>query len=141
MAIKIKYDISLMKYMSLFEQITHAQVKDCFVDAHLNLLTFVVQPGQIGKAVGKKGSNVRLIENKLKRKIRVIEFHPEKINFIKNMIMPLRVDDAREEDGVVLLESKDVKTKSLLIGRSAQNLRNLEANVRRFFEVDEIKVV
>ncbi len=139
--VKIKYDISLMKYMSLFEQVTRAQVKDCFVDAHLSLLTFVVQPGQIGKAVGKKGSNVRLIENKLKRKIRVVEFHPDKIGFIKNMIMPLRVDEAREEDGVIFLESKDVKTKSLLIGRSAQNLRNLEENVRRYFDVEEIKVV
>lgn len=137
----IKYDISLMQYMTFFEQATGAAVKDCFVDAHLSLLTFVVQPGMIGKAVGKGGAMVRVLEEKFKRRLRIVEFHPEKLEFIKNMIMPLRVDAVREEDGVVYLESRDIKTKGLLIGRNAQNLRNLEANVRRYFEVQEIRVV
>ncbi len=137
----IKYDISLMQYMAVFEQVTGASPKDCFVDTHLTLLTFVVQPGQIGKAVGKAGAMVHLLEQKFKRRIRIIEYHPEKLEFIKNMIMPLRIDAIREEEAIVYLESRDMKTKGLLIGRNAQNLRNLESNVRRYFEVKEIRVV
>ncbi len=137
----IKYDISLMQYMMLFEQLTGVPLKDCFIDAHLNLLTFVVQPGEIGKAVGKQGVTVRLLEQKVKRRVRVVEFHPDKHSFIKNIIMPLRIDNIREEEGIVYLESRDVKTKGLLIGRNAQNLRNLETNVRRYFDVKEIRVV
>ena len=141
MTTAIKYDISLMQYMTAFEQMTGAQLKDCFVDTHLTLLTFVVQPGDLGKAVGKHGTTARLLEQKFKRRVRVVEFHPEKLDFIKNMIMPLRIDGIREDDGIVYLESSDVKTKGLLIGRNAQNLRNLETNVRRYFEVKEIRVV
>lgn len=137
----IKYDISLMQYMTFFEQATGAPLKDCFVDTHLTLLTFVVDPGMIGKAVGKGGAMVHLLEQKFKRRLRIVEFHPEKLEFIKNMIMPLHIDSIREEDGIVYMESRDMKTKGLLIGRNAQNLRNLEANVRRYFEVKEIRVV
>lgn len=140
---KIKYDISLMQFISLFEKITHAKVKDCYQDDVLGKLTFVVQPGQIRKAVGKQGSNIKRIEQKLKKRIRVIEFDPDLHGFIQNMILPLRVKDIEEqEDGIILLHSDDTKTKGLLIGRSAANLCNLEQNCRRYFpNIKEIKVV
>ncbi len=139
---KIKYDISLMKFISLFEYVTHAKVKDCFIDKQMgDLLTFVVQPGQIGRAVGKGAINVKKLEQKIKRKIRVIEYHPELVGFIKNMIMPLKVDRIEQLEEVVTIRSHDTKTKGLLIGRNAANLRNLEENVRRYFKVEEIKVV
>ncbi|MBD3313447.1 NusA-like transcription termination signal-binding factor [Candidatus Woesearchaeota archaeon] len=139
---KIKYDISLMKFMSLFENLTHASLKDCFIDEKTNTLVFVVQPGQIGKALGKKAANVKKLENKLQRKIRIIEYHPDKLEFIRNMIMPLRAEDiSADEEGIVTITGSDTKTKGLIIGRNAQNLRNLEANVRRYFDVKEIKVV
>ncbi|MBU0536307.1 MAG: NusA-like transcription termination signal-binding factor [Nanoarchaeota archaeon] len=139
---KIKYDISLMKFMSLFENITHARVKDCFIDEKLNSLVFIVQPGEIGKALGKNAVNIRILESKLNKKVRVIEFNPEKLEFIRNMVMPLRVNDVTEdEDGIITLIGPDTKTKGLLIGRNAQNLRNLESNLRRYFDVKEIKVV
>lgn len=139
---RIKYNISLIQTMSLFEQMTHAKVKDCFVDEKFNSLTFVVQPGEMGKALGKRAENVKKLEAKLQKKIRVVEFSPEKLDFIQNMIMPLKAENISEaEEGIVTISSNDTKTKGLLIGRNAQNLRNLEANVRRYFEVKEIRVV
>src|SRR3989344_2646876 len=95
---KIKYDISLINIMSLFEQVTHAKLKDCFMDEKLNSLTFVVLPGEMGKALGKKASNVRLLESKLQKKIRVVEFNSDKLQLIQNMVMPLRVEDISEDD-------------------------------------------
>jgi transcription antitermination factor NusA-like protein len=57
------------------------------------------------------------------------------------MILPLRVSDIKEEDGVITLTGPDSQTKGLLIGRSAANLRLLEKNVKRYFDIKEIKVV
>lgn len=139
---KIKYDASLINIMFLFEQVTHAKLKDCFMDEKLNSLTFVVLPGEMGKAIGKKASNVRILEAKLQKRIRVVEFSSDKLQLIRNMVMPLRVEDISEdENGIITIRGPDTKTKGLLIGRNAQNLRNLEENVRRYFEVKEIKVV
>ena len=140
---KIKYDLSLMKFIALFERITGAKVKDCFQDDVLQRLTFVVQPGQIRKAIGKQGANIKKLEAKLKKRLRVVEFDPDKITFIQHMILPLKVKDIEEpEDGVIVLHDDDMKTKGLLIGRNAANLRNLEKNCQRYFkDVKEIKVV
>ena len=131
-----------MKFISMFEHETHARIKDCFVDQKDQALVFVVEPGELGKAVGKQGAHVKRFEQKLRKKVRVIAFHPEKLQFIQNMIMPLRVRSIEETpDGVVIIDGGDARTRGLLIGRAAQNLRNLEENVRRYFKVKEIRVI
>jgi transcription termination/antitermination protein NusA len=136
---RIKYDFALMKIISLFTSVTHADVKDCFEDR--GGFTFVVPAGQAGKAIGKAGANIKKLELKLKKKVRVVEFNPDKMQCIQNFIKPLNVDEVEErEDGVIVLKSRDTHIKSLLIGRNAVNLRALEENVRRYFEVKEIKV-
>jgi len=143
----IKYDSSLMQTMSLFERITHAKIKDCFIDDKLGILTFVVLPGQIGIAVGRHGDNVKMLENAFKKKIKVVEFHQDKLEFIRNMIRPLQVDEIVEdagqegEEGIILIKSRDTRIKGLIIGRNAMNLRNLEENVKRYFKINEIRVV
>lgn len=126
--------------MGLFEKITHVVARDCFEDE--GTLFFVVQPGQIGKAVGKKASNVSSIERLLNRKIKILEFNPEVVGYIKNVIFPLKVEDVTFEEGIATIISGDSKTRGLLIGRAAQKLRQFEKIVQREFEnLKEIKVI
>ena len=117
------------------------RVKDCFVDQN-SKLTFVLEPGELGKALGKKASKLREMETQLGKKIRVAESAPNISELIVNLTNPLKIVDIEErEDGVVIVQGKDMKTNGLLIGKQARNLRNLEWMVRRFFDVKEIKVV
>jgi transcription termination/antitermination protein NusA len=140
--VKIVYDINLMKYMSLFEKITRARLKDCFSDSVTNQLVFVVSPGELGKAVGKKAVNVKKLENLFKKNIKIIEYADDLMIFITKAIYPLKLADIKEEDGVVTMEGPDTKTKGLLIGRNAANLRNLETVVKRYYpQLKEIKVI
>jgi N utilization substance protein A len=142
MASKIVYDQETMQKMALFESITHAKIKDFFDDPVQERLVFIVQQGELWKALGKKGANAKRLEEKFKRKIKIVEYSSDKIQFIKNMVQPLKVHDVTEdEEGIVTIRHEDMQTKGLLIGRNARNLRNLEENIRRFFEVKEIKVV
>lgn len=136
---RIKFDNALIKIISLFEALTRAEVKDCLLDDRSAI--FVVGQNQISKAIGKRGSNVRLLEQKLKKKVKIVEFNPNVVTFIKNLIMPLIVDEIKEDDKVVTLISKDSKTRGLLIGRNAKNLRNYESIVKRYFNIDELKVM
>ena len=131
-----------MKFMSMFEAITYVSVKDCFIDETNNLLTFIVSEGKLGKALGKKASNIKNIENRLKRRIKVVEYNADVKSFIKSLLFPLAVNDILEiEQGVFQIEPQDSKTRGMIIGRNAVNLRNLEKIARRFFEINEIKVV
>ncbi len=129
-----------MGTMALFDSITHVPLKDCFEDVN-HLLIFVVNYQNLGQAVGKKAIVVKKLEYILKRKIRIIGFHPDVKEFVKLLIYPLRVALVELHENVIILTEEDRKTKSLLIGRNAQNLRNTESIVQRYFpDIKEIKV-
>lgn len=138
--VKITYTQELMGTMALFDKITHVSLKDCFEDKH-GLLTFVVDAQDLGRAIGKGAVCVRRLEQLLKRRIRVIGFHPDLMEFVKYVIHPLHAF-AEQQDAVLILKNEDRKTKSLLIGRNAQNLRNTESIIQRYFpNIVEVKVV
>ena len=68
MGSKIVYDMNTMKFISIFESLTSSSLKDCL---DLNgKLVFVVKQGEIGKAIGKGGVNIKKLERVLKRRIR-----------------------------------------------------------------------
>lgn len=136
---KIVYNKEMMGLMRIFEQITHANLKDCFVDDN-SLLTFIVTENQIGKAIGKKAVKVKMLEKALKRKVKIAEYSEDVLQFVKNAIFPLKAENISQEGDIITIQSSDTKTKSLLIGRNAQNLRNLESIVKRYFSIEEIKV-
>ncbi|MBU0758585.1 MAG: NusA-like transcription termination signal-binding factor [Nanoarchaeota archaeon] len=136
---KIIYNTELLGIMNLFEKITHAKLKDAFIDRN-SLMTFVVQENEIGKAIGKNAVNVIKLEKLLTRKIRIIEFNGDVIRFIQKLIYPLRVRSVEKQGSDVVITGNDKKTKGLLIGRNSQNLLNLELVVKKYFPIDKIKV-
>ncbi|MFH1408376.1 MAG: NusA-like transcription termination signal-binding factor [Nanoarchaeota archaeon] len=136
---KIKYDASLMKFMALFEQITRVGAKDCFVDEHATW--FIVPETDIGKAIGKGGQHVRLLERKLNRKIKIVAFSPQSTQFISNLIYPLQAKEIREEEGHITIVGSDTASKGVLIGRNGRNLRNLTEITKRFFPTVTIEVM
>ena len=136
---KIKFDINIIKFMNLFESLTHAKVKDCIVEEER--IIFIVEENNISKAVGRQGVNVRRLENSLKKKIKIVEHHPELLKFVQNVIYPLKVREIKEEEGVVVITAPDTTTRGYLIGRGAANLRGFESIVKRYFDIKEMKVL
>ena len=135
---KIKFDSDLMKLITLFESMTGAKVKDCIVNEKL---IFIVEENEMGRAIGRNGVNIKRMENALKKKIKLVEFTNDVLQFVKNMVQPIEIADIREEDGIVMMYGKDTGTKAMLIGRERKNLIHLNDIVKRYFDVKEIKVV
>jgi N utilization substance protein A len=135
----ITLDKSSIGLISSFSASTKSKVKDMIEDN--GLIIFVVEQGELFRALGKKGANVKKLSQKLNKRIKVVEYSPDVKTFIINMIYPLKVAEITQEGGIITLHGDDIKTKGLLIGRNARNLRLLERVVKRYFDVDEIKVV
>jgi len=139
MSSKIVYDTGTMQLMAHFERMTRARLKDCIMRE--NQVIFVVEQGDIGKAIGPRGANVRRLEDALKKKVKMVEFAHELVSFIKNLVYPIDVKDVREsDDGVVVITPPGLKARGLLIGRNAQTLRAYEAVVQRFFPIKELRI-
>ncbi len=136
---KQTYDVELIKTINLFENVTKARVKDALYMKEL--LTFIVFEGDMFKALGKNLENLKRMESMLKRKIKIVEFNSDMIKFITNLLYPYKVDSITIEGKIVTIKDEDTKTKGLIIGAKAQNLRQYESIVKKYFDIEEIKVV
>lgn len=134
------YDQELIGYMNLFEKLTRTELKDCFF--FKDKIVFMVDKGNLGKALGKNKSNIVKLEKLLNRRFKIIEYHDDLLQFIQNLMAPLRCKEISEEDNIVIITGPDTKTKGLMIGARAQNLREYERLTQKYFpELREIKVV
>ncbi|MEM3374616.1 MAG: NusA-like transcription termination signal-binding factor [Candidatus Woesearchaeota archaeon] len=137
---KITYNAEILKLMSLFEKITKTHIKDCFID-NSNLLTFVVNDFELGKAIGKQAVNVKKIESMLKRKIKILGFNNNPVQFIKNLIYPITDVEINQKENIFFVKAKDIKVKGILIGREQSNIKNLNDIFQKYFKDMSIKIV
>ncbi len=135
----IVIDQATIQVMQMFEAFTRVPLKDCVVtESHI---TFIVPPGEAGRAIGAKGATVKRLEEKLRRRVKVVEFSEDPAIFIRNLLSPLAVKEVHQDPGDVLrIVPQDYRTRGLIIGRNAQNLRAVEAVVQRYFPIKELKV-
>ncbi len=68
---EIAFDTETIGYIRLFEERTGARVKDC-LEAEEKLV-YLVQPGEIHKAVGPGGVLVERLKGMMKKEIQVVE--------------------------------------------------------------------
>lgn len=122
----IKFTTNEIRYIALFESMTGAMVKDCIVDDENGKVTFLVKKGDMGLAIGKKGSTVAKVQKALDKGVEVIEHSNDPVEFIKNLMAPAKVRSIRilqKENGekIATVET-DPKNKRIAIGRGGQNI-------------------
>jgi len=127
--------------MSLFEKLTRARLKDYF-EADDKAFFVIEKATDLRKALGKDNANVKKLEGLLKRRIKIIAYTKNELQFISNVFAPLKIVDMKNEDGIVTITGPDQKTKGLMIGAQARNLRLYEKIVQKFFpDIKELKVI
>ena len=129
----MQYTLELIGYITTFENISRAKVKEAFYDLN-NILTFIVEPGEIGKALGKKGNTIKRLAMLIKKRLRVIEYDNDLQQFIKNCILPHLPKNIRQEGEMVIIETTDSPQKSALYGREKNNLKNLQFIIQKYFK-------
>jgi N utilization substance protein A len=138
---RLKLDQETLALSSVLERVSHVKVKDCFRDEDNTTFYFVVDQGDVGKAIGKGGMNIRAIQQELGKRVKIIGFSDNIEEFVKSFVYPLSVKEVAVINNFAEIRDDNRKTKSLLIGRDGKNLRLLNRAVKRFFNVEEVKVV
>lgn len=128
----ITYDKQVIGYITFFENLTSARVKDCFLGKEL---TFIVYEGEAGRAIGRNGENLKRLGGMLNKKIRVVEFNSDVAQFVKNLISPLKGKIESTDEKTVTIEMPDPSSKAILIGRNRQNIKKLQDIVKKYFDV------
>lgn len=128
----------MLQTFSKFEKVTGAKLKD--IAEHKETLIFIVDKGEMGKALGKGKKNIDTLRKVFNKNIKIVEFTPNQTQFVRNLLFPLKPDSVQEDGDNIVIQDADRKTKGLIIGAKASNLRAYESIVQRYFNINEIKV-
>jgi N utilization substance protein A len=142
---EIKLTSDELRLMSLFQSITSATTRDCIVDDKMDRVIFVVNKGQMGLAIGKGGSTIKQLQNMVARKIELVEFSDDAVEFIRNMLNADMINDVRlseRADGTKqAVVTVDPRKKGAVVGREGRNAEKARLLAKRYFQISNVLIV
>ncbi|MBC7100272.1 NusA-like transcription termination signal-binding factor [Methanothermobacter tenebrarum] len=138
----IKFTTNEIRYIALFESMTGAMVKDCIVDDKNGKITFLVKKGDMGLAIGRRGSNVAKVQKAVDKGVEVIEHSDDPVEFIANLFAPIKLRSIRilQRDNGEKIATIEVnpKDRRAVIGRRGQNIERARILARRQHNISNI---
>ena len=90
-----------MRLIAQFENLTGAGARDCVVDEKFSRILFVINPGEMGLAIGKKGASVKKASDAFGKKVEVVEYNTDKVQFLRNCFLPVQIQVVTDRKSVV----------------------------------------
>ena len=138
---KIRLNSEEIKYITLFETLTGAVVKDCV--SVQDMMEFLIKKGDMGLAIGKNGSNIEKVRDALGKSVVVMEFSDNTENFIKNLFHPTRIKKVRinggDNDKIVDIEVNKPDRKKV-IGHNGVRIKIAKKLAKRHYNIGNINV-
>lgn len=134
-----------MRLISQFESLTGAGSRDCIVDNRNERIIFVINPGDMGLAIGKSGSSIKKASDVMGKRIEVVEYSADPNQFLRNCFLPAQVTgidfDTNEEDRqVALIEVRD-EDRGLAIGKAGKNIFKAKVLAQRQHDIADVQLV
>lgn len=127
-------------YIALFEDITGARARDCIVDDTEDRVVFVVAAGEMATAIGPDGRTVGRVEDRVGRRVELVEAADTPEGFVANALAPAAVYGVRIEAGEerVAVVEVDPADKGVAIGADGRNIRMARRLAGRHHDIDDI---
>ena len=131
----IKLTTEHVRVVSLFERLIGVHVRDCLLDE--DTVYFLIEPGMMGKAIGKNGSNIRSVSNALGKRVKIFEYADTPEKLVSNLIHDASAIEIH--DGVVSV-SVPVSDRSTVIGKNGKNIKMIRQFLERHFDIKNLRL-
>jgi N utilization substance protein A len=135
----ITFNTESIRLLTLFENITNAPVRDCFMNN--DVVYYIVEEGKIGLAIGKNGNSIKNVERVLGKKVKVFEYSKKPENFVKNLIPQCKEINVLKEKDTIKVEIRVNKNdKGFVIGRGGEKIKIYKEILKRVHNISDIQV-
>jgi N utilization substance protein A len=126
------------RYIEELRILTKATALDCVIDERFERIIYLIMKGDMGLAIGKKGENIRRMQNVLGKRIEMVEYSEDQNEFIANIFRPVeitRVEKASDPNTIIVFIQKksDLGT---AIGKKGANIEKARLLMRKFWGVE-----
>jgi len=126
------------RYIEELRILTKSTALDCIIDDRFDRVIYIVKQGDMGLAIGKKGENIKRLQNVLGKRVEMVEYSEDRDEFVSNIFKPAEVDRV-EQDGTTGQLNIYVRRKSdlgIAIGKGGCNIEKARLLTRRFFNLE-----
>jgi N utilization substance protein A len=124
------------RYIEELRILTRATALDCIIDERFDRIVYLIKEGDMGLAIGRKGSNIRKMQRVLGKRVEMVEYSPEIERFTKNVFKPAEVTGVeRRDDGkiTVYVSKGDL---GIAIGKGGCTIEKARNLLSRYFDAE-----
>jgi len=152
---KITLSHEEMHYIALAEDVTGAPIIDCIEME--DRITYIVEKGKLGKAIGKNAKNIKTLEKMLKKEVKFVEYDKDKKSFITNveydkdkksfitnLFKPYKLDEVvvmEGDEGTIVNVTITQDDKGKAIGKNGRNINILREIAKRHHDIIKLKIL
>ena len=130
-----------IRYIALFESLTGGMARDCIVDEDNERIIFVIKKGDMGAAIGRKGSNINRVKKSVGKQIEIVEYSEDVKEFLENLFQPAAIKNVmvvnKNNKRLAYVEVAN-KDKGIAIGRDGRNILKPKMLAQRHHGIDDI---
>jgi N utilization substance protein A len=139
--VEIKLDADTLRIFAMFEGMTKASLKDVIDEE--DRIIFVVEEGQIGRAVGKGAANLKRLRENMQKEVVLIGYAADREQMLKNVFHRFQVESVEWEDrnGDIIAHVKVLQEeKGKAIGKGGRNIQLARMLMKRHHSVADVSV-
>ncbi|MBS3062060.1 MAG: NusA-like transcription termination signal-binding factor [Candidatus Diapherotrites archaeon] len=137
----MKFGEQEIQLLNALRSISRVEAKDCLVLD--KTISFVVEEGKIGQAIGKGGQNIKKLEETFKKRIEIVEFREKPENFLAGAFSNIKFNgfefSQNGEQKKVLVAKTDQENKRKLLN-STGKLKRMKELLERNFDIADVKI-
>ncbi|WP_276814606.1 NusA-like transcription termination signal-binding factor [Desulfurococcus amylolyticus] len=139
---QVKITPEEFRYMTLLNELTGAVVRDCIIEEDNNRVIFLVNPEDVGKAIGPKGFFVQRLRKILNKNIEIVGYSNNLEEQVRYALSPARIKEiklsTRPDGSKILYVAVDPSDKGIAIGKNGRNVQRAKLILKRHFNIDSV---
>ncbi len=130
-----------LRYLSIFEDLTGAMAYRCITDDNNNRLIFLVKPSDMGKAIGRRGRNIRLLEKLFGKNVEILPYADDLETMVRNLfpgIRLLNINVVKRGDSKIIYVKVHEEDLGRAIGKGGRNSQRARLVLKKLFDIDSV---